>query len=233
MRGSASKVGNPPMKDHPASRSPTHRVRMAGGRLRSIDRRASRNPWRDSRASGKPATFIRSSGSASRAIQLLAPVARADVVHPPGDHRLHRPLGGRLAALVREQVGLLRLHEQRLELGGDSSSPGAQNRASDRPGNAAPPSSPSRSRTVAGTSRRLTGSATTRPAGTPFGSTITSGTSTSCRYRLHPWKKSPWSPRCSPWSEVTTTSVSSSTPRLRSSSSRAPSRRSRWAIESS
>ena len=43
--------------------------------------------------------------------EFLTPIARADVVHPAGDHPLHRPLGGRLAALVREIVGLAHLHE--------------------------------------------------------------------------------------------------------------------------
>src|SRR4029077_3608983 len=52
--------------------------------------------------------------------------------------------------------------------------------ASERPGNGEPSESPSKSTTVAGRSRRLTGSLTTRFAGAP-GERITSGAPTSSR----------------------------------------------------
>ena len=58
---------------------------------------------------------------------------------------------------------------------------GSQDRASDRPGNGEPARRPSRSTTVAGMSRRLAGSRTTRPGGTAGGETISKGTWTSGR----------------------------------------------------
>ena len=44
---------------------------------------------------------------------------------------------------------------------------------------------------MAGRSRKLTGSATVRPAGIPFLPTINSGTCTSCRYKLPPVEEQP------------------------------------------
>ena len=141
----------------------------AAGRFRSIDRRAARNPSREPRASAHAREVGPLLRVVLQGVQLLAAVARSDVVHPPGDQGLHRPLGGRLAALVREQLGLVRLHQQRLGRRGSLRRPGPRTgRASGR-GTRRACSSPSRSTTVAGRSRRLTGSATTRPAGTAPG----------------------------------------------------------------
>src|SRR4051795_2947031 len=64
--------------------------------------------------------------------------------------------------------------------------PDFQQRASDVPGNGELPPSPSTSANVAGRSRRLTGSETTRPAGEPPGGRTTRGTCSSWLYRLRP-----------------------------------------------
>ena len=68
-------------------------------------------------ASDDPAMLTLSSGSELKLVQLLESVGRADVVHSPGDERLHRALGGWLAALVREELRLSGLHEQRFSRG--------------------------------------------------------------------------------------------------------------------
>ena len=160
------------------------------GRFRRIGRRYPRKPSRTCCTAARPATLECSSGSDFEGVQLLSPSADADVVHPPGDQRLHRALGGRLAALVREERRLVRLHEQRLGRW-EGSWRARRPEPGERPaGECGVPPQPEqvddRGRHVA-QAHRL---GTTRPAGTPLGSTITSGTWTSCRYRLHPWKNS-------------------------------------------
>ncbi len=60
------------------------------------------------RASAPPARLTFSSSSLFMLNNSLRPVRHLDVVHPEGDHRLHRPLGAGLAPAVHEQFGLRR-----------------------------------------------------------------------------------------------------------------------------
>ena len=73
-----------------------------------------RNCWRVFWVNEYAARFDCSSGSDLEKVQLLETISRANVVHPLGDERLHRPFGDRLTTLVREPERTSCLHEQRL-----------------------------------------------------------------------------------------------------------------------
>ena len=126
--------------------------------------------------------MTRSDGVAPEVVELLVAQAVADVSAGPG-HQGHLDA---LAAQVSPGLGLeTRSAVACSEKAGVISSgacPGVddQEAASERPGNGEPAERPNWSTTVAGRSRRLTGSVTTRPAGAS-GERITSGTAISSR----------------------------------------------------
>ena len=158
-------------------------------RLLSIAERLARNRRRGSEANGYTARLRPFLRVGSQDVQLLEPIGRADVVHPLGDQRLHGPLGDRFAALVRQPRRLPGLHEQRLGRGGSRSFlpvPEPGERPAGEGGGAATaragrPRSPG---CRAGSPARRPPD----PPARPSDPTITSGTPTTCRYKLQPWK---------------------------------------------
>ena len=119
------------------------------------------------RSSGlrQPAQVRSLLGIGFEVVQLFETVAGANVVQSSGNERFIGPLAAGSCPPLASKRGLPVSMSRVSSAGPSLPCCGAENRSSDRPGNGEVPPRPSRSTTVAGMLRRLTGCETTRPAG--------------------------------------------------------------------